>query len=131
MTRECTCTAKPLAIGNKFVIVIPGRINLFHVTVQLLLDATAQDFAFSSHLYSIGVALSTSFCRSWALRSPQWPGFLICANVLSLGVSLSVTNCSWSLFIVRFLSSDLFLSSDRCYWRDAFLYGRVSQLADL
>jgi hypothetical protein len=29
-----------------------------------------------------------------------------------LGVSLSVTNCSWSLFMVRFLSSDLFFSHD-------------------
>jgi hypothetical protein len=31
--------------------------------------------SFDSHLYSIVAALSTSFWRSWALRSPQWPSF--------------------------------------------------------
>jgi hypothetical protein len=64
----------PLAIDSKFFIVIPGGIHFYHVMV-VLLGATAQNFAFNSHLYSIVVALSTSFCRSWALRSPQWQSF--------------------------------------------------------
>jgi len=42
MTRECRCSAKPLAIDSKFFIVIPGRIHFFHVMV-VLLGATAQD----------------------------------------------------------------------------------------
>jgi hypothetical protein len=44
MTRECRCTAKPLAIDSEFFIVIPGIIHFVYITV-FLLGATAQDFA--------------------------------------------------------------------------------------
>jgi len=60
MTSKFRCTAKPLAIDSKFFLVIPGRVDHFHEMVGFL-GATAQDFAFNSHLYSIVVVLSTSF----------------------------------------------------------------------
>jgi hypothetical protein len=51
-----------------------GESNFSHVIV-VNLGTTAQDFAFNSHLYSIVIALSISFQRSWALSTPQWPSF--------------------------------------------------------
>jgi hypothetical protein len=70
MTRECRCTAKPLAIDSKFFIVIPGRTHFFHVMV-VLLGATAQDLSFS-----------TATCTA------SWPHSPILLQVLGAEVAL-------------------------------------------